>query len=60
MPVGNEMETPVSLLKFHPVLQGAVIVADVHAAGWTHAGYNPPVRVSAAQIRGIPYNATEL
>jgi hypothetical protein len=38
MPVGDEKVALVFLLQPDPVLQRAVVVADVHAAGRTHPG----------------------
>jgi hypothetical protein len=38
MPVGDEEEALVFVLQPHPVLQGAVVVAEVHGAGGAHAG----------------------
>ena len=57
VPVGDEEEGLVLVLQLHPVLQGAVVVANVHAARGPHSRYNPPIRVDTAQVNGIPVNA---
>ena len=38
VPVGDEVEAVVVVLQPHPVLQRAVVVAQVHRAGGAHAG----------------------
>jgi hypothetical protein len=40
MPVGDEVEAVVVVLQPHPVLESAVVVAQVHGAGGAHAGEN--------------------
>jgi phosphoribosylglycinamide formyltransferase 1 len=40
VPVGDEVEAVVLVLQPHPVLQRAVVVAQVHGAGGAHAGEN--------------------
>ena len=37
VPVGGEVQAFVLLLQLHPVLERAVVVADVHPAGRAHA-----------------------
>ena len=48
VPVGDEVEAVVVVLQAHPVLQGAVVVAEVHGAGGAHAGEDAGLHGGAA------------
>ena len=43
VPVGDEEQARVLVLQLHPVLQRAVVVAEVQRAGGAHAGQNAVV-----------------
>ena len=41
MPVGHEKEAFLAVLEFHPVLDDAVVVAQMQPPGRAHAGHHP-------------------
>ena len=56
--VRHEEVAVVLVLKLHPVLQGAVVVADVHAAGRPHPRQYPLIGVAAAHVLLVASSTT--
>ena len=52
VPVGGEVEALVLVLQADPVLERAVLVAEVHRAGRAHAREDAPARACASDAAG--------